>query len=58
MKKVRRLRQTKVKLQNDKVMVTMNLKKTRENANSEDQNEGENVLNEISAGSPKAKKYK
>lgn len=58
MKKVRRLRQTKVKLQNDKVMVTVNLKKIRENTNSEDQNEGENVLNEISAGSPRTKKYK
>lgn len=39
-------------------MVTVNLKKIRENTNSEDQNEGENVLNEISAGSPRTKKYK
>lgn len=39
MKKVRRSRQKKINWQKDRVILTMNLKKTMENVNSEDQNE-------------------
>lgn len=52
------MRLTKVELQKDKVTVPGNLKKTRENIDSEDQKEGENVVKESSAGSPVARKCK